>query len=107
MKLHIARYLTDHIELIPKTLILIALLLPDSLSGGAWDSADALREDQSSEWGCLVGSAEVSLSASTRSRFLTLNPSKVGDGSTVEIIGCALTRRITWGRWQREGCSRS
>ncbi|KAK9787614.1 hypothetical protein WJX73_003800 [Symbiochloris irregularis] len=73
LKRHISKYLSDHMELVPKALILIALLLPESLSRGTWDSADS-EVDQSSEWGSLVGSVEISMSPSTRARFLTLNP---------------------------------
>lgn len=72
LKKHIQQYLTDHVNLIPKTIILTALLLPDGMSGATSD-ADNIDGDLS-EWGSLVGSVEVSCSASTRSRYLTLNP---------------------------------
>lgn len=75
LKKHIQQYLTDHVNLIPKTIILTALLLPDAMSGATSD-ADNIDGDLS-EWGSLVGSVEVSFSASTRSRYLTLNPPEV------------------------------
>ncbi len=70
LRKQIGEYLTNHIRMLPKALVLVAVLTQERDDG---DDPDDDDDDDDDETAVLVGTCEISFHPSTRSKHLTLN----------------------------------